>query len=199
MNSIPETRQSLVARLQNTRDEAAWSEFLTIYEPLILRIMVNYGLQESDARDVCQQVLMAVAKDVGQWKSDGQHRSFRRWLSQIARNRILKFVVKARSRLQATGGTDAQVRLEAQPDLASISVEIECEYRRQLLQSAARQIRAEFHDSTWQAFWRTSVLGQSVAEVAARLGMSAGNVYVARSRIIARLRKKISEVPNESC
>jgi RNA polymerase sigma-70 factor (ECF subfamily) len=64
MAPVPDTRPSLIVRLQNAQDEAAWSEFLALYEPLILREMRKNGLQECDARDACQQVLTAVACDV---------------------------------------------------------------------------------------------------------------------------------------
>jgi RNA polymerase sigma-70 factor (ECF subfamily) len=136
---------------------------------------------------------------VGGWKDDGRKASFRRWLFRIARNRVLKFLVQARSGTRGAGGTDAQIRLEGQPDSrGSLSAEFEIEYRQELLVWAAEEIRVEFHDSTWQAFWRTCVEGQPVGDVAAQLGTSAGNVYVARSRIIARLREKISEVEDDA-
>ena len=198
MPPSPETRPSLVVRLGSVRDEAAWTEFLEIYEPLILRLLRRHGLQDSDARDVCQQVLMAVAGDVEQWKPDGAKGSFRRWLFQIARNRVIKFLVKERREALAKGGTDAQVVLGSLPDAhASLSAEFECEYRQQLLLCAAEQIRGEFRETTWEAFWRTCIDGGSVAEVAEELGTSVGNVYVARSRIMARLRVRVSELQAE--
>src|SRR5690349_25112287 len=109
MSHQPETRQSLIVRLPNARDEAAWAEFLILYEPLILRLMRKQGLQESDARDVCQQVLAAVARDVSQWKPDGRQASFRRWLSRVARNRLLKFVVRGGAVPKGVGGTEALI------------------------------------------------------------------------------------------
>jgi len=164
-----------------------------------LRLLRTHGLQDCDARDVCQQVLAAVARDVDQWKPDGKEASFRRWLFRIAKNRVIKFLVKRRTRPVATGGTDAQILLEAQPDSqASLSAEFEREYRQQLLTWAAQQVRVEFRESTWQAFWRTCIDGQAVAKVAADLGMSSGSVYVARSRVIARLREKVSEVQDDA-
>ena len=99
----------------------------------------------------------------------------------------------------AQGGTDVQIQLAAQPDShASLSAEFEREYRQQLLLCAAEQIRGEFRESTWSAFWRTCIDGRSVAEVADELDMSVGNVYVARSRIIARLRVRVNELQAES-
>jgi RNA polymerase sigma-70 factor (ECF subfamily) len=194
----PETRPSLIVRLTSPRDQTAWGEFLSLYEPLILRLMRRHGLQESDAHDVCQQVLAAVARDVGQWKPDGRQASFRRWLFQVSRNRLLKYLTKERGEVRGTGGTDAHLEISRLPDgNDSIAVQFEREFRQQLLAWGAQQIRGEFQDSTWQAFWRTCVGGQTVAEVATELGTTAGNVYVARSRIIARLREKVREVEHD--
>jgi RNA polymerase sigma-70 factor (ECF subfamily) len=112
---------------------------------------------------------------------------------------MLKSLVQTRSRIRATGGTDAQIRLENHPDFrVSSAGDFEIEYRRQVLVTAAEEIRGEFHESTWQAFWRTCVDGQAAADVAAQLGTTTGNVYVSRSRIIARLREKVSEVEDDA-
>src|SRR5262245_5808323 len=116
MQHPAETRLSLIVRLKNARDGAAWDEFLLLYEPVILRLMQKNGLKEADARDVCQQVLAAVAKDVEQWKPDDKPASFRRWLFRIARNRVLKFLTKERARIVAEGGPDAHRRLESHAD-----------------------------------------------------------------------------------
>jgi RNA polymerase sigma-70 factor (ECF subfamily) len=184
-----------VLRLQDARDEAAWSEFLLLYEPLILKLIRRGGVSESDAQDVCQQVLSAVACDVGQWKSDEKQASFRRWLFRIARNRVIKFMTKERARIVAEGGTDARNRLQSIAEWQLSPAEVfEREYRQQIILVAGEQIRGEFQQSTWLAFWRTCVEGQSVADVAAELNTTTGNVYVARSRIIARLRQKIHEL-----
>lgn len=192
------TRLSLVVRLQDARDHAAWTEFVTIYEPLILRMLRRNRLQESDARDVSQQVLAAVAKDVERWRPDGREASFRRWLFRIAKNRVIKFLDKQRKQRVAaalTGGSNIQRVLDAEPDRAeSVSAVFEREYRQQLLRQAADEIRAEFRDSTWQAFWRSSIDERTISEVADELGMSTGNVYVARSRVVARLRTRVSEI-----
>lgn len=191
----PKTRLSLVVRLKNAQDHEAWDEFTGIYEPLVMRLLQRKGLQECDARDVCQQVLAAVAKDIEQWRPDGRERSFRRWLFRIARNRVIKFLVKDRKRPRGIGGSDAQVALEQQQDdRESISEMFEHEYRQQLLLWAAEQIRAEFRDSTWDAFWRSYVEGEAIADVAKQLGTSVGSVYVARSRIVARLQSKVQEI-----
>ncbi len=194
----PKTRPSLLVRLKEAQDHAAWNEFVAIYEPLILRLLTKDGLQESDGRDVSQQVLAAVAKDIGQWRPDGRDASFRRWLFRIARNRVIKFLANERKAPRGSGGTDAHLELEQQRDgRESISELFEREYYQQLLLRAAEAIRSEFRQSTWEAFWRSYIEGHPIAEVAKQLGTSEGNVYVSRSRIVARLKSKVKQITAE--
>jgi RNA polymerase sigma factor (sigma-70 family) len=198
MPSSPETRLSLIVRLQTARDEAAWAEFLIVYEPLVLGLLRKNGLQDSDAQDVCQQVLAAVIRDIERWKPDGAAASFRRWLFQITRNRVASFLARPRLGTIALGGTDAQEMMAAQPDLHEpLTDDIEQDYHKHLLLCAIGQVRSEFRDATWQAFWQTCVDGRPVEEVAQELGMSMGNVYVARSRIMARLRTRVTQMQAE--
>lgn len=195
---LPKTRISLVTRLKNAADHEAWNEFTAIYEPLVLRLLRRDGLQEADARDVCQQVLTAVAQDVDRWKPDGRERSFRRWLFRIARNRVIKFLDGERKRARGVGGSGAHAALEQAPDKGeSLSEVFEREYRQQLLLQAAEAIRAEFRESTWDAFWLTAIEGHRTADVAGQLGMSVGSVYVSRSRIMARLRSKVKDITDQ--
>ncbi len=193
MNSqFPQTRLSLMVRLADARDHQAWSEFVAIYEPLVLRLLRRSGLQDSDAHDVCQQVFAALAKDIESWRPDGRERSFRRWLFRIARNRVIKFLAKERKRHRAAGGTDAQLALEqARDDATPLPELFEQEYRRQLMRWAAEQVRPEFRPATWQAFWESYIEDRPIAQVAEQLGMSTGSVYVARSRIVARIRQVV--------
>ena len=111
---------------------------------------------------------------------------------------MIKFLVNEKKRPRGAGGSDAQVALEhKQDERESISELFEREYRQQLLMRAAEQIRAEFRESTWEAFWRSYVEGQAIADVAQQLGLSVGMVYVSRCRIVARLRCKVNEIVGE--
>ena len=194
----PETRPSLMLRLREPADQQAWAEFVSIYEPLVLRLMRQRGLQEADARDVTQQVVLAVTQAVDRWQPDGREASFRRWLFAIARKLALKFVQRGHSPLgtarRGTGGTDMLKLLDSLPEPEHrTTAAFDDEYRTEVFRWAAEQVRSEFRETTWLAFWRTCVQHEPVADVAEQLGTTAGNVYVARSRVIARLREVVEE------
>ena len=198
----PTTHMSLMLRLREPSDQQAWREFVSIYEPLILRLMRQRGLQEADARDVTQQVVIAVTQAVDRWEPDGREASFRRWLFTIARNLSLKFVQRGRvphdSARRGVGGTDMlEVLDKLQEPEHRTKAEFDDEYRNEVFRWAAEQVRGEFRETTWQAFWRTCVLNEPIADVARYLRMSAGNVYVARSRVLGRLRQTVEEFEAE--
>jgi RNA polymerase sigma-70 factor (ECF subfamily) len=195
----PTTRYSLVLRLRDRDDETAWAEFVDIYQPLLYRLARNKGLQDSDARDLCQDVFAAVASAIERWDPDPAKGRFRGWLFRIARNLIVKFLVCQRRLPRGTGRTSIQDLLEAQPECdAEAEAEFTAEFRRRAFHWAAEQVKREFADSTWQAFWRTGVENRSITAVAKELGLSAGAVYIARSRVLCRLRERVEELSEDS-
>lgn len=190
----PETRASLMLRLQSPQDQEAWFEFVFLYEPLLLRVMQQRGLQEADARDVSQQVILIVSQSVQNWRSDGRQASFRRWLLQIARNHALRFLQRGRPFQRGVGGSDLLKLIHAVPQPESrTEADFDEAYRQESFRRAAERARGEFRESTWIAFWKTCVLNQPISAVADELGMSPGSIYVARSRIIARLRQIVEK------
>ena len=195
----PTTRRSLVLRLRNLDDEAAWKEFIEIYEPLVYRIAHRKGLQEADARDLCQDVFRGVASAIERWDPDPAKGKFRSWLFRIARNMLVNFLVRERRQPRGSGRTSVQELLEAQPAVDSDGqAEFALEFKRRAFRWAAQRVRNEFTESTWQAFWQTGVQNRPVEEVAGELGMSAGAVYVARSRVLARLRDRVEQLTEDT-
>ncbi|MFO0905039.1 MAG: sigma-70 family RNA polymerase sigma factor [Pirellulales bacterium] len=196
----PETRPSLVLRLQNSADQRAWAEFVEIYQPLILRTLRSRGLQEADAREVCQEVLLAVSRAVERWDARPERGSFRGWLSSITRNLCVNFLIR-RARHPQPLGDETQLRewLESAPAADSeASRWFALEERRQQLRWAAERVRPEFRETAWTAFWETAVEGRDAASVAAQLGVAVGVVYVSRSRVMKRLRIVVQQVRDES-
>jgi RNA polymerase sigma-70 factor (ECF subfamily) len=191
VSSFPETRYSLIARLERADDEEAWREFLAVYRPLVYRIARQRGLQHADAEDLAQQVFAAVARAIRSFKPDPSRGRFRSWLARIAQNATINALTR-RPRDAAVGGTTVFELLQEHLGRSECPREIiELELRRSLFRRAAERIRDEFRDTTWKAFWLTAVEGQEIAATASELGISVGSVYAARSRIIYRLKREI--------
>ncbi len=191
MSQVPDTRVSLILRLRNPDDVAAWHRFVTLYEPVIYRIVRRRGWQHEDAVDTVQDVFLAVARAVGSWDPSGQGR-FRSWLFRVLRSKLVDQLRRRQQRTIGRGGSSMALWIQQQPDpQAELSAEIEHEYRRELFQRASLQVQGQVQATTWQAFWRTSVDGQPVEHVARQLGLTAGAVYIVRSRVLTRLREYV--------
>ncbi len=194
MERTPTTRISLLVRLRNPQDSRAWFEFTEVYAPLIYRLARRKGLQDADASDLTQEVLRAVARAVERDAYDPARGSFRGWLFRIARNLTVNHLLAQARQVRGSGDTGVRDLLEALPAPEDDPAAFSAEYRRQLLWWAAEQVRGEFSELTWRAFWLAGVEGLSAQEVAETLDTTAGTVYHCKSRVMARLRKKIEEV-----
>jgi RNA polymerase sigma-70 factor, ECF subfamily len=192
MPSLPETRASLILRLPDAADARAWDEVLAVYGPLVYRLARRQGLQPADADDVVQEVLAAVARSVEGWLARPERGPFRAWLLRIARNLAINALVRPKQRPLVTGDSQMARRLLEQPDSnGDLASQIDMEYRREVFRWAAERVREEITERTWQAFWLSTVEEQSIQATAERLSMSVGSVYIARSRVMARLREMV--------
>jgi RNA polymerase sigma factor (sigma-70 family) len=199
MGDSPITRPSLLVRIRDAQDNAAWCQFVEIYAPLIYGFARKHGLQDADAADLTQDVLRVVAKTIPGLDYDRQRGSFRGWLFTVVRNRLRNFLTRRRPYDQGTGDTGAHELLQEQPapedDQATWWDQ---DFERQLFACAAKQVRRRVQESTWQAFWQTTVLGKSGKEVAQELKMTVAAVYLAKSRIMAQLKEQIRQLREDS-
>lgn len=193
MTVTPNTRNSLILRLRDRNDVESWQEFVELYEPVVYRAAIRRGVQHADALELVQRVLLAVARAVDRFQPDSRRAKFRTWLYRITHNEFCKEFGKKR----ATGSGDTAVLslLEQQPEPRDDEFGIE--YRRAVFRWAADRVRPTFKDSTWRAFWLTSVDGCSSVEAAKETGLSVGAVYVARSRVMARLQQQAATYEEE--
>jgi RNA polymerase sigma-70 factor (ECF subfamily) len=197
MAEPPLTRVTLLARIRDGQDVEAWREFVHLYGPVVYRFARNRGLQDADAADLMQDVLRSVARNAHRMQYDPKRGTFRGWLYTVTRNKIYNFLSAQRNRPRGTGDADAQERLDATPardDQSGPDAEWEKEYQRRLSARAMERVRHEFQPSTWTAFWETAVEGKPAGEVGAELNMSPGAVYVAKSRVLARLRDEVRKL-----
>lgn len=182
----PETQATMIARLRDPEDRRTWEEFVAMYSPAIYRFARRQGLQDADADEITQRVLCSVAAAIEGWEPDPARGRFRAWLAQVTRNAVINLVTRDH-RQQGTGRSSIVDRLEATDD-SSIENQWKHEQRVQRFRVAAEHVRPTCTEAVWNAFWRTTVDDQPIAEVATQLGMSVGAVYAARSRVLKRLR-----------
>lgn len=192
MTQFPETRESLLVQVKDPENRAAWDQFVDIYHPVIYRTALARGLQDADAQDLAQQVLISVASAIGDWEKSDKSTRFRHWLRRVTRNAIINALTRG-PKDQATGNSSVQRLLTETPQREQATEQlIQLEYRRELYLRAAHIVRADVSEETWKAFELTAFGGRSKSEAAKELGKPVGLIYAARSRVMKRLRDVVT-------
>jgi RNA polymerase sigma-70 factor (ECF subfamily) len=181
MNTTP---VSLLERLRRPGDADAWPRFVELYSPLLFAWARREGLAEADAADLVQDVFALLVCKLPEFVHDGR-RSFRAWLKTVALNKLRENCRRAPPPGQAPDGVLDEVAGPASEAFW------EAEYREHLAARALAVMRAEFQPATWKAFWELVVAGRPGADVARELGLSVNAVYIARSRVLRRLRQEL--------
>lgn len=191
VDDSPLTRASLLLQIRDGTNHVAWQEFMRLYGPVVYGFARKRGLQDADAADLMQDVMRSVSTSIGRLDYDRNQGAFRGWLLTITRNKVFNFLSARRIRPQGSGDTTTNRLLDAQPDASDGADVWEVEYQRRLAALAMERVKSEFQENTWQAFWLTAVDGTSAADAAKRIGMSPGAIYVAKSRVLARLKEEV--------
>jgi RNA polymerase sigma factor (sigma-70 family) len=187
------TSPTLLGRLRcDPTDQAAWKEFVARYAPVVFRWCRRWGLQEADAEDVTQNVLLGLGRQMRSFAYDPAGR-FRSWLCAVARAAWGTFL---ESRRQAAGSGDSAVRdrLDEVPAGDDLVRQIDAEAERELLDLALARVRLRVEAPTWEAFRLTALEGVSGVAAGERLGLSVASVYQARSRIQKLLREEVARL-----
>lgn len=190
----PTTRASLLLKLRDPQDHAAWLEFVALYEPVIYRMLRKAGLGDADALDVMQELLLAVNRSIDRWDPCKDRGSFRGWLRRVTRNLVVSWV-RRQKRQVTTSSVDLDELLDLVPEKDGPETdEFDQELQRAQFRQASLRVQSEVAPHAWQAFHEVSIAGNSVADTAAKLKMSVGAVRVAKCRVIARLREVVAEM-----
>jgi RNA polymerase sigma-70 factor (ECF subfamily) len=191
VDDSPLTRASLLVQIRDGANDGAWREFMRLYGPIVYGFARKRGLQDADAADLMQDVMRSVSSAIGNLQYDRHQGTFRGWLFTITRNKIFNYFSARRIRPQASGDTATNRALGAHPDSSDDSDVWELEYQRRLASLAMERVKSEFHETSWRAFCLTAVEGVAAAEAARQVGLSPGAVYVAKSRVLARLKQEV--------
>lgn len=187
---MPSTSASLLVRLRSPTDHLAWSRFIDIYGPLLFRWVGRYRLQDHDAADVVQEVLTVVAREIAAFRYDPQRGSFRGWLKTILTYQLRAHGRRRQAHPAGVGDSAWQQRLNEWEDPRSqLSSQWDVEHHAYVARRALDQIQQDFEPATWQTFWALVMDGRKPAEIAAELGMTRNAVYIAKYRVLERLRQ----------
>jgi RNA polymerase sigma-70 factor (ECF subfamily) len=191
------TSASLLGRLStDPGDAGAWEQFVHRYGPRILQWCLHGGMQDADAQDITQNVLLMVARQIRTFRYDPE-RSFRGWLKAVTRGAWSKWLEGQRRTVQGSGDSAILDRLATQEAGDDLERRLEEEYERELLESASARVRLRVDPQTWEAFRLLAIEGLSGADAAERLGMKVGAVFVAKSRVQKMLQETIRTLENE--
>jgi RNA polymerase sigma factor (sigma-70 family) len=194
-NRDADTSLTLLERLQkNPDDPQAWTLFVERYQPRIRRWCMTWGLQDSDADDVAQDVLVKLFAALRKFQYDPS-RSFRAWLKTVTQHAWSDFVAARRKHpVQNSGRIDTIAdSAEAQSDL---NKQLEDAFDRELLEIAMRRIKGRAKPANWEAFHLTAIEGLSGAEAAQKLGIPVGHVFVAKHRVQKLLQDEVQMLKN---
>ncbi|WP_010587337.1 RNA polymerase sigma factor [Schlesneria paludicola] len=184
-----ETRVSLIQRVRNKSDEVAWTEFFTIYHPLLMAYFRKQGVLEHDAADLVQDLFTRLVPAMSRFEFDSGRGRFRTWLWRVTQNALTDWSRRQVVRNRAEQGWADQ---HEPTDADGASREWDEMYRRRILEVGIEQVRQTTQPATWACFEGKILKGRPASEVAAELGVSTNVVYVNASRVLARLRDELA-------
>jgi RNA polymerase sigma factor (sigma-70 family) len=191
------TRYSLLSRLQNWDDQESWKDFFDTYWRLIYAIALKSGLTEAEAQDVVQETVICVAKDINKFKRDRKLGSFKGWLRNLTRWRIADQLRKREpgacgSEVSPTGLPEfvgpAEIAAPVDPELEAVW---EAEWQSNLMEAALERVKRRVKEEHYQMFDLNVIREWPASKVAKTLEVSVAQVYLAKHRVLALLKKEV--------
>jgi RNA polymerase sigma-70 factor (ECF subfamily) len=184
------TRPSLLVRIRDAQDDQSWRTFVELYAPLIYRYCRLRGLQDADSADVGQEVLAQVAQSIRRFEYQPERGRFRDWLGTVTRNKVVRFLEGQGRPARGVGGPGSDEALETLGAPGGDTA-WDAEFHAHVLRTALERIRTRVEPATWDAFQHVWIDGKSPLETARELGIPIDAVYLAKSRMLRRLRDEV--------
>ncbi|MEM7476037.1 MAG: sigma-70 family RNA polymerase sigma factor [Planctomycetota bacterium] len=185
------TSPTLLGQLRHGPSDEDWQAFVDRYAPTVFSWAWQSGLQESDAADVTQEVLLKLLEQMKSFEYDQAKGSFRGWLKTITVNAARDLGRKIQRRPAGEAGLSGVQDPHMWDELAR---RMESEYQSDLIEQANALVKPRVAENTWRAYELTAVQNQPAPAVATTLGMKVSEVYVAKSRVIKRIREAVAEL-----
>ena len=187
------TSITLLARLRtDPGNPPAWKEFVRRYGPLLQKYCENWGLQEADAQDIAQEVLIKLVDKLKEFRYDAS-RSFRAWLKTVTRH-VVADEVRRNRRVRGAGGGALDRMLESVEGREGVVCVLEAAYQQELLEVALKRVRASVPPQQWDAFRLTALEGLSGLEASQQLAMPPSTVYSSKSKVQKRVCEELERL-----
>jgi RNA polymerase sigma-70 factor (ECF subfamily) len=186
------THATLLERVRDPSNQQAWGRFVQLYTPLLYSWASRSGLCEADAADLVQEVFLTLLHKLREFRYD-RDGSFRGWLRIVLQNKWRE-LQRRRIPIPLDAGAAPLADL---PDRADGAWLDEAEYRECLVQRALELVQGDFSPATWKAWQEYAIASRPVAEVAQELGMTNHAVYLAKARVLLRLRQELNGLLDE--
>ncbi len=192
-------------RQAKANSQTAWQQLVTRYSRRIYRWCRRSGLQPTDAADVTQEVLHAVARKLGDFHRDRPGDTFRGWLRRITNNKVNDHYRKQNKTADKASGGVNQVEFLATPQeqlgtwntsLVASDVSIVSSFKNQRIQTVIKRVRSNISERDWKLFWRIAVDGQPAADAAKELGITANAARLVKMRVLKRLKNGLADQPD---
>ncbi len=192
------TSLSLLQRLRSRHDSADWARFVALYEPLLRHWLRRKEVLAHDADDLVQNVMSVVVRRVSEFEHNGRTGAFRAWLKAITFHCVRDYCRARRNHPPGTGGSEFQGLLHSLADPESDASRLwDEDHDRYVMKQMLEQLRDEFEPVTWQAFQGFALQSRPAAEVARELGVTPNAVFIAKSRVLSRLRQESAGLLDE--
>lgn len=182
------TRYSLLSRLKDWDDHESWKEFFDTYWRLIYSVSVQSGLTEMEAQDVVQETVIAVSRNIQNFKRDPKHGSFKGWLRNIIRWRIGD---QLRRRDKLARSVDFELETIPEPSESTVDEMWERQWQANLLETAISRVKLKVQEEHFQVFDLYVVKNWPARKVARMLGVSVALVYVTKHRISRLIKNEL--------
>jgi len=198
-DTIP-TRQSLLERLKDWKDQTSWQDFFNTYWKLIYGVARQAGLTEPEAQDVVQETVLSVAKKMGEFKTDPSFGSFKSWLLHTAQWRISDQFRKRKSGADRGGGrrekNTGTSTIERIPDPAGLDLDAiwDAEWEKHLFEAAIERVKTQVKPKHYQIFDLYVIKQWPVEKVARTLEINVGQIYLAKHRVSALIRREVKKL-----
>ncbi len=192
-----ETRRSLISRMRDVEDRESWQEFFDTYWRLIFSVARRAGLTEQESMDAVQETMILVARYIGEFRYDPGVCSFKTWLLQKTRWRIIDQVRKRPPDfgLRMEQSTDevgeASTNHLPDPESSALDEVWEEEWRKNLVSAAMERVKHRIKPEHYQIFYLSAVRNLGPSRVAEAMGVGIARVYLVRHRVAAQIRREI--------